>query len=276
MGLQYALYRKGLAFDSPEAVEFSDEVMEAVAFYAYEASSDLAAERGRYSDLQGLEVGPRPPAAGHARPARAGARRRRSRCRAAGGSTGSRCGRRSRRRACATRNVLAIAPTATISNIMGTSPCIEPLYKNLFVKSNLSGEFVVLNPYPRHATSRPRGLWNQELTDQPQVLRRRAQRASTRSRPSSKSATAPPSRSTRAALIDAAARRQKWIDQSQSLNLFLAEPDLKALSHMYRARLARRPEDDLLPAHARRLDDREGDGGRGVLLARSGPAWRGV
>jgi ribonucleoside-diphosphate reductase alpha chain len=61
-------------------------------------------------------------------------------------------------------NVLAIAPTATISNIMGTTPCIEPTYKNLFVKSNLSGEFIVLNAVPR-ARSQGRGLWNQEMID---------------------------------------------------------------------------------------------------------------
>ena len=129
-------------------------------------------------------------------------------------------------------NVLAIAPTATIANIMGTSPCIEPLYKNLFAKSNLSGEFVVLNPYLARDLKQ-RGLWSHELADQikyfdgdlseiasiPAELKERYRTAFQ---------IAP------AALIDAAARRQKWIDQSQSLNLFLVEPDLKALSHMYR------------------------------------------
>ena len=129
-------------------------------------------------------------------------------------------------------NVLAIAPTATISNIMGTSPCIEPLYKNLFVKANLSGEFVVLNPYLVRDL-KARGLWSRELADQlkyfdgdlseiepiPAELKDRYRTAF---------------QIDPRALIDAAARRQKWIDQSQSLNLFLAEPDMKALSHMYR------------------------------------------
>ncbi len=129
-------------------------------------------------------------------------------------------------------NVLAIAPTATISNIVGTSPCIEPLYKNLFVKSNLSGEFVVLNPYLVRDL-KAAGLWDREPAGQlkyfdgdlaeieriPDEIRERYRTAF---------------EIDSAFLIDAAARRQKWIDQSQSLNLFLASPDLKKLSHMYR------------------------------------------
>jgi ribonucleoside-diphosphate reductase alpha chain len=231
MGLQYALYRKGVAFDSPEAGEFGDELMEAIAFYAYEASSDLAAERGCYLSYTGSKwdrgllpqdtlelletergVPVEVPRGGRLdwRPLRAKI--------AAQGMRNS--------------NVLAIAPTATISNIMGTSPCIEPLYKNLFAKSNLSGEFVVLNPYLVRDLKQ-HGLWNRELADQvkyfdgdlseidaiPHELKARYRTAFQ---------IAPN------ALIDAAARRQKWIDQSQSLNLFLVEPDLKALSHMYR------------------------------------------
>ena len=126
MGLQYALYRKGLSFDSAEALQFGDELLEAIAYYAYEASAELAGERGALSDLRRLEVGPR-----------VCYRRTRSTCwsrsgasrstyRGAGVSTGSRCGRRSQRNGMRNSNVLAIAPTATIANIMGTSPCIEP------------------------------------------------------------------------------------------------------------------------------------------------------
>ena len=129
-------------------------------------------------------------------------------------------------------NVLAIAPTATISNIMGTTPCIEPNYKNLYVKSNLSGDFIVLN---RHLVNdlKKEGLWNQEMLDQlkyfdgeltdiedmPDHLKEKHQTVFGVGYN---------------AIIDAAARRQKWIDQSQSVNLFLAEPDMKTLSHMYR------------------------------------------
>jgi len=78
--------------------------------------------------------------------------------------------------------VLAIAPTATISNITNTSPCIEPTYKNLYVKSNLSGEFVVLNPYLVRDL-KGRGLWNQEMIDAAEVFRRRAEGHRGRSRP---------------------------------------------------------------------------------------------
>jgi ribonucleoside-diphosphate reductase alpha chain len=116
---------------------------------------------------------------------------------------------------------------------MGTTPCIEPTYKNLFVKSNLSGDFVVLNgPLARHL--KERGLWGKEMRDQlkyfdgelgtveevPEDLKELYKTAFGVSYE---------------AVIEAAARRQKWIDQAQSVNLFLASPDLKTLSHMYRA-----------------------------------------
>jgi hypothetical protein len=129
-------------------------------------------------------------------------------------------------------NVLAIAPTATISNITATSPCIEPTYKNLFVKSNLSGEFIVLNPF-LVKDLKARGLWNQEMIDNlkyydgelkdipnvPDDLKARYLTAF----------DIDPKW-----IIDAAARRQKWIDQAQSVNLWIKTPDLKTLSHMYR------------------------------------------
>ena len=231
MGLQYALHRKRIAFGSAEAVDFGDELMEAVAYYAYEASSDLAAERGRYPSYAGSkwERGLLPQDTLGLLEAERGVRVDLPRggkldwtpLRAKIAAQGMR-----------NSNVLAIAPTATISNIVGTSPCIEPLYKNLFVKANLSGEFVVLNPYLVRDL-KAAGVWSRELAGQlkyfdgdlaeiegiPEELRERYRTAF---------------EIDGAFLIEAAARRQKWIDQSQSLNLFLAEPDLKTLSHMYR------------------------------------------
>ncbi|MEM1269697.1 MAG: ribonucleoside-diphosphate reductase subunit alpha, partial [Bacteroidota bacterium] len=231
MGLQYALFERGVAFGSDEAIRFSDEMMEAVAYYAYEASSDLAAERGTYESYEGSkwERGLLPPDTlglleeqrGEAVEVERGGKLDWEPLRAKIAAHGMR-----------NSNVLAIAPTATISNITGTSPCIEPLYKNLYVKSNLSGDFVVLNPYLVRDL-KAEGLWDAEMAAQlkyfdgdlgqiegiPQALRERYRTAfqiETR------------------ALIDAAARRQKWIDQAQSLNLFLAEPSMKALSHTYR------------------------------------------
>ena len=231
MGLQNALFKKNIAFASQDAVEFNDEFMEAVAYYAYEASSDLAAERGSYSSYAGSKwdrglmpqdtldvleeergVSVEVPRGGRMdwNPLR------------------ERIGRQGMRNS----NVLAIAPTATISNIMGTSPCIEPTYKNLFVKSNLSGDFMVLNGCLVRDL-KARGLWSSEMLDQlkyfdgeleaieevPEDLREKYRTAFAIDY---------------TYVIDAAARRQKWIDQSQSVNLFLPKSDIKSLSHMYR------------------------------------------
>ena len=161
MGLQYALYRKGLAFGSEAAAEFGDELTEAIAYYAYEASSDLAAERGTYSSYAGSkwDRGLLPPdtldllEAERGEPVEVprGGRLDWAPLRAKIAAQGMR-----------NSNVLAIAPTATIANIMGTSPCIEPLYKNLFAKSNIGGDFVVLNPYLVREL-KARGLWNAAL-----------------------------------------------------------------------------------------------------------------
>ncbi|HVW88888.1 MAG TPA: ribonucleoside-diphosphate reductase subunit alpha [Gaiellaceae bacterium] len=230
MGLQYALYAKGLAFESAEAIAFGDELMEAIAFYAYEASSDLAAERGTYASYAGSkwDRGLLPPDTVDLLEAERGV--------PVDVPRGGRLDWQPLREKIAAQgmrnsNVLAIAPTATISNIMGTSPCIEPLYKNLFVKANLSGEFVVLNPYLVRDL-KAAGLWTRDLADRLKYFDGDLEQLEVPAELRARYRTAfqiPGS-----ALIDAAARRQKWIDQSQSLNLFLAEPDLKAISHMYR------------------------------------------
>jgi len=230
MGLQYALYAKRVAFDSDEGIAFGDELMEAIAFYAYEASSDLATERGTYSTYGGSkwDRGLLPPDTVELLEQQRGVEVEVPRggkldwqpLRDKIGSQGMR-----------NSNVLAIAPTATISNIMGTSPCIEPLYKNLFVKANLSGEFVVLNPYLVRDL-KDAGLWNRELADRLKYFDGDLEQLDLPAELKARYRTAFQIPAT--ALIDAAARRQKWLDQSQSLNLFLVEPDLKVLSHMYR------------------------------------------
>jgi ribonucleoside-diphosphate reductase alpha chain len=231
MGLQYALYAKGLAFGSEEALAFGDEAMEAIAFYAYEASSDLAAERGRYPSYDGSkwDRGLLPPDTVDLLAQERGEEIEVPR---GGVLDWEPLRARIARQGMRNSNVLAIAPTATIANIMGTSPCIEPMYKNVFAKSNLSGDFMVLNPH-LIADLKAAGLWSREMAGRlksvdgdlelvdgvPAELVERYRTAfgiETRW------------------LVDAAARRAKWIDQSQSLNLFLAQPDLKAMSHMYR------------------------------------------
>ena len=129
-------------------------------------------------------------------------------------------------------NVLAIAPTATISNIMGTTPCIEPTYKNLFVKSNLSGDFIVLNGELVRDLKKL-GLWGQDMLEQVKYFDGELdalENIPEEIKDKYKTAFAIDYKY----FIDAAARRQKWIDQSQSVNLFLAQAEIKTLSHMYR------------------------------------------
>ena len=232
MGLQNALFKRGHSFASPEAVEFNDEFMEAIAFHAYSASSDLAAERGTYSSYKGskwdrgllpqdtldLLEQERGVALDVPRGGRLDWTPVREKIRAHGMRNS---------------NVLAIAPTATISNITGTTPCIEPNFKNLYVKSNLSGDFIVLNGELVRDLKKL-GLWNREMMERlkaskgelagldgiPENLKRKHLTVFSIDW---------------SFIIDAAARRQKWIDQAQSVNLFVAAPDLKVLSHMYRA-----------------------------------------
>jgi ribonucleoside-diphosphate reductase alpha chain len=232
MGLQNALYVKGIAFASDQAVEFNDEFMEAIAYYTYEASSDLAAERGSYASFKGSKwdrgILPQDSISllekerGQDIEIPKGGRMDWSPVREKISKNGMR-----------NSNVIAIAPTATISNIMGSSPCIEPTYKNLFVKSNLSGDFMVLNQYLVRDL-KAKGLWGKEMSDHlkyfdgevkdiesiPEDLKQKYLTAF----------DVPYEY-----VIAAAARRQKWIDQSQSVNLFLGSAKMKTLSHMYRA-----------------------------------------
>ena len=231
MGLQNALFKKNLQFASEAAVDFNDEFMEAISYYAYSASSELAGERGTYNSYKGSKwdrgilpqdtvdlledergVKVEVPRGGKMdwRPVR---------------ETIAQNGMRN-------SNVLAIAPTATISNIMGTTPCIEPNYTNLFVKSNLGGDFTVLNPVLVNDLKKE-GLWSSEMIDQLKYFN--GELADIEGIPEHlKAKHKTVFEVGYQAIIDAAARRQKWIDQSQSVNLFLAKPDMKSLSHMYR------------------------------------------
>jgi len=232
MGLANALYKQNLAFASEEAVAFNDTFMEAIAYYAYEASSDLAVERGTYSTYAGSkwDRGMLPPDTLALLEAERGVPLDVPR----GGTLDWQPLREKiARQGMRNSNVLAIAPTATISNIMATTPCIEPMYKNIFVKSNLSGDFIVLNT-ALVRDLKAHGLWNAEMMENlkyfdgeleniegiPETIKEKYRTAfGIEYR----------------YIIQAAARRQKWIDQAQSVNLFLGSPDMKTLSHMYRA-----------------------------------------
>ncbi len=231
MGLQNALFKKNLAFASDEAVEFNDEFMEAIAFFAYGASSDLAAERGPYSSYRGSkwDRGLLPQDTIELLERERGLKIDVPR---SGRMDWTPVREKIKRQGMRNSNVIAIAPTATISNIMGTTPCIEPNYKNLFVKSNLSGEFTVLNGELVNDL-KAAGLWDDEMANQLKYFDGELDDIA--------NVPAAIKHKHRTAfaidfkyIIDAAARRQKWIDQSQSVNLFLPEPDLKTLSHMYR------------------------------------------
>ena len=231
MGVQNALYKRNLAFASDAAVEFNDEFMEAIAYYAYSASSDLAAEVGSYSSYKGSkwDRGLLPQDTVDLLEEERG---RKIDVPRGGKMDWSVVREKIAKHGMRNSNVLAIAPTATISNIMGTTPCIETNYKNLYVKSNLSGDFIVLNAELVKDLKKA-GLWNQEMLDQlkyfdgeldaiddiPEALKLKHKTVFGIGHEY---------------IVDAAARRQKWIDQSQSVNLFLATPDMKTLSHMYR------------------------------------------
>jgi len=129
-------------------------------------------------------------------------------------------------------NVMAIAPTATISNICGVSQSIEPTYQNLYVKSNLSGEFTVINPYLVHEL-KARGLWDAVMVNDLKYYEGSVQKLD-RIPADMKAIYATAFEIEPRWLVDAGSRRQKWIDQAQSLNLYLAEASGKKLDITYR------------------------------------------
>jgi ribonucleoside-diphosphate reductase alpha chain len=231
MGFQDCLHRLRVSYASPEAVEFADRSMEAVAYYAYWASTELGEERGRYSSFKGSlwDRGILPQDTLKLLKEERGGYVELDES-ATLDWTALR--ERIKRHGMRNSNCLAIAPTATIANIIGVSPSIEPTYQNLFVKSNLSGEFTVVNEY-LVADLKRQGLWDEvmiadlkyfdgsvaKIDRAPSDLRRRY-------------ATAfdiEPSW-----LVEAAARRQKWIDQSQSLNIYIANASGKRLDDTYK------------------------------------------
>ena len=231
MGFQDALYRLGLSYASEEAVEFADRSMEAISYFAIQASTELAEERGRYPSYEGslwsqgvlpidslalLEEG-------------------------RGGyldlDRGTCLDWEALRRRVQTvglrnSNCLAIAPTATISNICGVSQSIEPAYQNLFVKSNLSGEFTVVNPYLVRDL-KARGLWDEVMVNDLKYYDGSVQPID-RVPEDLKAIYLTAFEIDPRWLVEAAARRQKWIDQAQSLNLYMAEPSGRKLDNLYK------------------------------------------
>jgi ribonucleoside-diphosphate reductase alpha chain len=231
MGFQDCLHLLRIPYASREAVEFADRSMEAVAYHAYWASTELAEERGRYSSFKGSlwDRGILPPdtlkllreeRGGHVEVDESESLDWK-------GLRG-----RVKKHGMRNSNCLAIAPTATIANIIGVSASIEPTFQNLYVKSNLSGEFTVVNEY-LVADLKNLGLWDEVMIadlkyfdgnlariDRVPADLRRLYATAFEVDPSW--------------LVEAGARRQKWIDQSQSLNIYISNASGKKLDDTYK------------------------------------------
>ncbi len=231
MGFQDALYELRVPYASNEAVEFADRSMEAVCYYAYWASTELARERGRYSSYKGSlwDQGILPPdtldllareRGGYVDVDRSSsmdwdALRQKI---AVDGMRNSNC--------------VAIAPTATISNIIGVDASIEPCFGNLSVKSNLSGEFTVINSYLVKDLKRL-GLWDDVMVMDLKHFDG-SLRPIDRVPQEIKAQYATAFEVETVWLVEAAARRQKWIDQAQSLNIYMAGASGKKLDETYK------------------------------------------
>ena len=230
MGLQDALYKTNIPFDTEHAVEFSDRSMEIISYYAILASSELAKEMGSYESYKGSKwdrgIFPNDTIKlleeerGMSIDIVKDERLNWSRVREHVKKYGMR-----------NSNTMAIAPTATISNIAGCFPCIEPIYKNIYVKSNISGEFTIVNSYLIEDLKKE-GLWNDELRERlkyydgsvqmmpemPQKLKNKYKEAF---------------EIDGEWFIKHAAARGRWIDQSQSVNIFIKGTSGKKLNDVY-------------------------------------------
>jgi ribonucleoside-diphosphate reductase alpha chain len=232
MGFQDALYKQHLAYGSDAAVQFADNSMEAISYYAIQASSELAAERGAYSSYEGSlwSQGIFPLDSLDRLIAERGEKyinvdRSHTLDWASLRSTVKAQGMRN-------SNVMAIAPTATIANITGVSQSIEPTYQNLYVKSNLSGEFTVVNPYLVNDL-KARGLWDKVMVNDLKYYDGSVQ-AIDRIPADLQAIYSTAFEVEPRWLVEAASRRQKWIDQAQSLNLYINNANGKKLDITYR------------------------------------------
>jgi ribonucleoside-diphosphate reductase alpha chain len=231
MGFQDCLHRMRVPYASQEAVEFADRSMEMVAYATYWASTELAEERGRYSSFEGSlwDRGILPQDTLDLLAAERGGYVELDRSSALDWEA---LRGRIKRHGMRNSNCIAIAPTATIANIVGVSASIEPTFQNLFVKSNLSGEFTVTNEY-LVADLKQAGLWDEVMIadlkyfdgnlariDRAPAALRRLYATAFEVEPKW--------------LVEAGARRQKWIDQSQSLNIYMGGASGRRLDDTYK------------------------------------------
>lgn len=230
MGFHDALYELGINFDSPEALRFADENQEFISYYAILASTDLAKERGAYQTFKGSKwdrgILPVDTLAlleqerGISIPVPRASKMDWTEVRNAIRTFGMR-----------NSNTMAIAPTATISNIAGSSPCIEAYYKNIYVKSNMSGEFTMVNDYLVHDLKKL-GMWNDEMLAEIKQNEGSVQNIS-RIPDVVKARYKETFEIDSKVFINLAAYRGKWIDQSQSLNLFYKGTSGREIGDMY-------------------------------------------
>lgn len=229
-GFHDALYKMNMLFDSESAVEFADRSMEIVAYHAYLASANLAAERGAYESFPGSkwDRGLLPQDTFQLLEAERGEHIPVSRRSSLDWSTVREAIKQHGMR---NSNCIAIAPTASTSNVVAAIPSIEPIYKNIYVKSNMSGDFTVVNEYLVEDLKRL-GLWSKEMLNKikfkdgnistiagiPEHLKEKYKEVF---------------QINPKWLIRAAAHRAKWIDQSQSLNIFFTGSSGKQLSDIY-------------------------------------------
>ncbi|KAH0436111.1 ribonucleoside-diphosphate reductase subunit alpha [Paraburkholderia fungorum] len=231
MGFQDCLHLLRTPYASQEAVEFADTSMEAVCYYAYYASTELAQERGRYSSYRGSlwDRGILPQDS-----VKLLAEARGGYVEVDSSESMDWTELRSRIATYGMRNsnCIAIAPTATISNIIGVSACIEPTFQNLYVKSNLSGEFTVVNDYLVRDL-KARGLWDEVMVADLKYFDGTLSRID-RIPADLRAIYATAFEVDPKWLVEAASRRQKWIDQAQSLNIYMGGASGKKLDEIYK------------------------------------------
>ncbi len=231
MGFQDALHMMRKPYASRDAVEFADESMEAICYYAYEASTELAAERGAYSTFKGSlwDKGIMPlDSLKLLEEERGGYVEVDTSSRMDWDALRARIKKHGMRNS----NCVAIAPTATISNIIGVAASIEPTFQNLYVKSNLSGEFTIVNEHLVRDLKRL-GIWDEVMISDLKYFDGSVMKID-RIPEDLKRLYATAFEMDPRWLVEAAARRQKWIDQGQSLNIYMAGVSGKRLDDTYK------------------------------------------
>lgn len=229
-GYHDALYELGIQFDSPEALAFADESMEVMAYHTILASSELAKERGTYSTYKGSkwdrDIFPQ-----DTLDLLEKERGEEVKIKRGGKLDWTPVREHVKQYGMRNSNTMAVAPTASTANLVGCIPCVEPIYKNIYVKSNKEGEFVVVNKYLVEDLKKA-GLWSagilnkikyfdgsvQRIDEIPQALKEKYKEVF---------------EIDGKWLVEAAALRGKWIDQSQSLNIFYAGTSGRDLSELY-------------------------------------------